>query len=223
MRSTLSNLMIKARTQKKLLYIDPDPVCHLGLQKLLESETQFLLSHSVTRFADSLSAGRVDVILLDIATAKAKGIASIGDLKSCHPDTPILVLTGYNESLYAERCLKAGASGFLMKTAPLAEIARALDAVAHGEMYVSDTIKTMMMNCLSNPPSTLQTSGFHCLSDRELLIVEQIGLSKNNKEIAQTLQISIKTIESHRSRIKAKLQLGSPQELMRYAMRMHFV
>lgn len=215
--------MIQAPSSKAILYIDADPVCHVGLATLLENDPNFSLTHSVTRYADSLLVDRTDLIMLEIGSAKSHGIAVIRELKSKHPQTPVLVLTSYNESLYAERCLKAGASGYIMKTAALGEIRAAMDCVADGQLYVSENVKSLMVDRLASPQSEVHRSGFNCLSDRELLIVEQIGLSKNNKEIAQTLQISIKTIESHRSRIKAKLRLDSPQELMRYAMRMHLI
>ena len=166
---------------------------------------------------------RPDLIILDISAAKSKGIASIRELKHRFPNAPILVLTSHDESLFAERCLKSGASGFVMKTAGPEAILQAIRGVASGELHVSELVKTLMLRRLSNPRSNEIGGGFDRLSDRELLIVEQIGLSKNNKEIAQELQISVKTIESHRSRIKAKLQLDSPQDLMRYAMRLHHV
>ncbi len=109
-----------------------------------------------------------------------------------------------------------------MKSSSMQELKRAIDLVSQGELYVSEKVKSLMIDRLANPSGPEAKPTFQNLSDRELLIVEQIGLSKNNKEIAQALQISVKTIESHRSRIKAKLQLDSPQELMRYAMRLHY-
>ena len=106
-----------------------------------------------------------------------------------------------------------------MKTAEPEDLAKAIKIVSEGNLHVSNRMKTFMLKRLSNPDSTAEATVFERLSDRELLIVQHIGLSKNNKEIASDLQISVKTIESHRSRIKAKLQLATPQELMRYAMR----
>ena len=212
--------MIQANNRKRLLVIDEHPVCYLGLSRLLKRDANFELLPLVTSVVNALLVGHADLIVLDISAAKSKGISAIRDIKTHFPAAPILVLTSHDESLFAERCLKSGASGFLMKSANPAKILLALKEVSRGALHVSENVKSLMLSRISNQRNGDRFPGFERLSDRELLIVEQIGLSKNNKEIARELQISVKTIESHRSRIKAKLQLESPQELMRYAMRL---
>ncbi len=212
--------MIQAKKPIRLLVIDEQPICHVGLSRLLNDEIGFEMLPVATSIVDAILHPTVDVVILDISAAKSRGIGAIRDVKTRFPHAPILVLTSHDETLFAERCLKSGASGFLMKTATPAAILSALKEVARGSLHVSDNVKSLMLNRLANPKGGDRSAGFERLSDRELLIVEQIGMSKNNKEIARELQISVKTIESHRSRIKAKLQLESPQDLMRYAMRL---
>ncbi len=213
--------MIQKNLRTHLLVIDEQHICHVGLARLLSDEYAFELLPLATSVVDALAAPQADMVVLDISAAKSKGIGAIRDIKARFPNAPILVLTSHDETLFAERCLKSGASGYLMKTATPAAILFALKEVARGSLHVSDQVKSLMLHRLSNARNSDRTPGFDRLSDRELLIVEQIGLSKNNKEIARELQISVKTIESHRSRIKAKLQLESPQDLMRYAMKLN--
>lgn len=213
--------MIQNKPSLRVHYLDENPVCHSGLLSVVAEYTDCSLDLLATDISQLPPKPTPELIVVEIGALMPKGMPALRDIKQIYPHTPILVLTVYEEEIYAERCLKAGASGYIMKTASLTDIARAMKRVIGGDLYVSDRVKNRMVERLVNPSPQKDDSGLNCLSDRELLIVEQIGLSKNNKEIAQALQISVKTIESHRSRIKAKLRLESPQELMRYAMKMH--
>ncbi|EDY81958.1 transcriptional regulator, LuxR family protein [Verrucomicrobiia bacterium DG1235] len=214
--------MILASPPKQILYIDEHPVCHAGLDCLLENNPSFSVCYTARNTDSASLPSDADLVILEITSAHPRGIPAVRDLKQIYRDVPVLVLSCHHESIYADRCLKAGASGFIMKSAPLEDLVLAIETVTEGGLYVSEDVKSLMINRLANPSMNEVSGGFHNLSDRELLIVEQIGLSKNNKEIADALQISVKTIESHRSRIKAKLRLDSPQDLMRYAMRIHY-
>lgn len=214
--------MILASPPKQILYVDEHPVCHTGLKAFLETSPSHVLSYATSDIEDPNLPVSVDLVIIEITSTHPKGIGAVKELRQSYPKSKILVLSSYDECIYADRCLKAGSNGFIMKSASLSELKHAIEMVTDGELYVSENVKSLMINRLANPASSEATASFHNLSDRELLIVEQIGLSKNNKEIAQALQISVKTIESHRSRIKAKLRLDSPQDLMRYAMRMHY-
>lgn len=214
--------MIQAYSPKQILYIDEHPVCHAGLQAFLDSTQMHVHAHAACSTQEANLPESADLVIIEISSSQPKGIDAIRELKHACPHARILVLSSNDECIYADRCLKAGASGFIMKSAPLSELRHAIEVVSDGELYVSETVKSLMISRLANSGSHETQADVNCLSDRELLIVEQIGLSKNNKEIAQALQISVKTIESHRSRIKAKLRLNSPQDLMRYALRMHY-
>lgn len=206
---------------KSILLVDTQPVCRHGVARLVSSVPGLQVAAQADDLdaALALPAGGVDLVVFDLASAKSKGISALRDLKIHFRGAALFVLTAHDERLFAERCLKAGASGYLMKRAPLEEIRDAIAKAASGQLHVSERLKSLMISRLTNPRQD-GTHGFDRLSDKELLIIQQIGLSKNNKEIARELQISVKTIESHRSRIKSKLRLGTPQELMRYAMRL---
>ncbi len=166
------------------------------------------------------SAINPDVIALDIVVARSNGIGAIKELKRKFPSAPILVVTSHDESLFAERCLRAGAQGYSMKTAPLDDLMQAFSEVSQGKLYLSPKMRARILSRMSGHEAERSSSRFERLSDRELLIVQHISQSMDNREIAKQMKISVKTIESHRSRIKSKLELSSPSELVRFAMRL---
>ena len=191
------------------------------MESLIEQYPQFNLLGFATNLEGVEPASiSPDVIAIDIVVAKTNGIGAIKDLKRKFSNASILVVTSHDESLFAERCLRAGAQGFSMKTAPLEELIQALDDVSSGRLYLSSKMRTLILNRMSGHEAERSRSRFERLSDRELLIVQHISQSMDNREIAKQMKISIKTIESHRSRIKSKLELSSPSELVRFAMRL---
>lgn len=161
-----------------------------------------------------------DAIIVDISLTGANGLELIKNLKAIHEDIPILVFSMHDETIYAQRALRAGAKGFSMKTAPIEELIQALDDVSRGRLYLSSKMRALILNRISEHEAERGRSRFERLSDRELLVVQHISQSMDNREIAKQMKISIKTIESHRSRIKSKLQLSSRSELVRFAMRL---
>lgn len=191
------------------------------MESLIEQYPQFnLLGFATNLEGVEPSSISPDVIAIDIVVAKTNGIGAIKDLKRKFSNASILVVTSHDESLFAERCLRAGAQGFSMKTAPLEELIQALDDVSSGRLYLSSKMRTLILNRMSGHEAERSRSRFERLSDRELLIVQHISQSMDNREIAKQMKISIKTIESHHSRIKSKLELSSPSELVRFAMRL---
>ncbi len=212
---------LQSDDQKQILLIDEQPICRSGLESLLtESKSFALLGYSNTLEGIEPVSISPDIIAIDIVVAKANGIGAIKDLKRKFPNASILVTTSHDEMLFAERCLRAGAQGYLMKTAPLTELIQALSDVSTGRLYLSPKMRTLILNRMSGHEAERGRSRFERLSDRELLIVQHISQSMDNREIAKQMKISIKTIESHRSRIKSKLELSSPSELVRFAMRL---
>lgn len=211
----------QSNNPKKILLIDEQPICRSGLESLLNESTPFtLLGFSTSLDGVEPSSISPDIIAIDIVVAKAKGIGAIKDLKRKFSSTSIVVVTSHDETLFAERCLRAGAKGYLMKTASLSELIQALSDVSKGRLYLSPKMRALILNRMSGHEAERSRSRFERLSDRELLIVQHISQSLDNREIAKQMKISIKTIESHRSRIKSKLELSSPSELVRFAMRL---
>ena len=206
---------------KHVLLIGDQPVCRHGLERIFNGTSEFAFDGFATNLEDAIVSNREpDIVAIDIAVAKCQGIAAIKRLKRRFSKSVVLVITSHDENLFAERCLKAGANGYLMKTAPESELVKAFRDVASGRIHVSDRIRSRILSRVTSRHSDQDELNFDRLSDRELLIVHHISQSKNNQEIANELQISTKTIETHRSRIKSKLQLGSPNDLIRFAMRL---
>ncbi len=212
---------IQTDKPKRILLIDDQPVCRLGLERILRDFDEFTFDGYASSLEKALAPSRSpDIIAIDIETAKSRGVSAIKDLKRTFPKAVILVITSHDEILFAERCLKAGAQGYLMKTAPKTALVQAFKDVSHGHLHLSDRMRARMLGRLNGETDDTNTVDFDRLSDRELLIVQHIGQSRNNREIANQLHISVKTIESHRSRIKSKLSLHTPNELIRFAMRL---
>jgi len=211
----------QANDPKKVLLIDEQPVCREGMESLFKKTNRFTLL-GFSSVLDHLDSSPIspDIIALDIVVAKSNGIGAIKDLKRKFANAPILVVTSHDESLFAERCLRAGAKGYVMKTASLDDLMQAFNEISGGRLYLSSKMRGLILNRMSGHEAERTRSRFERLSDRELLIVQHISQSMDNREIAKQMKISIKTIESHRSRIKSKLELSSPSELVRFAMRL---
>lgn len=206
--------------KKNVLIVDEQPVCYEGLRRILSRSREFRIVGHARSIAETAGyAHEADIAVMDISASKNQGVAAIRDLRQQLAGVPLLILTSHDELLFAERCLKCGARGYLMKTASHNEILTALNAVAHGNLHISDRVRSHMLKRL-NGQSDSNYFDLDRLSDRELLIVQHISQSKNNKEIADELKISVKTIESHRSRIKSKLKLSSASDLVRLAIKL---
>ena len=206
---------------RNVLIVDEQPVCYEGLRRILSRSREFRIVGHARSISESRNyALETDIAIIDISAAKPQGVASIRELRNELRDVPLLILTSHDELLFAERCLKCGARGYLMKTASHNEILTALHSVANGNLHISDRVRSHMLKRLNGQYSDPNYFDLDRLSDRELLIVQHISQSKNNKEIADELKISVKTIESHRSRIKSKLKLSNASDLVRLAIKL---
>jgi DNA-binding NarL/FixJ family response regulator len=143
----------------------------------------------------------------------------IKDIKAAYPHMPILALSMHDESLYAERALRAGARGYLMKSEGTTKVVDAIRKIMEGRIYVSDNITAKMMNKIVGGEPDVGVSAIDKLSDRELEVFSLIGQGYGTRLIAERLHLSIKTIETYRSHIKDKLNLSDATELLQYAIR----
>ena len=160
---------------------------------------------------------RPDVALIDITLNGASGIELLKDVKARFPKLKMLVLSMHDESVYAHRALRAGASGFIMKQEGTDRVLTALRKVLKGEVYLSERLGNRMLHTLVNGRASLTNSPVEVLSDRELEVFSLIGQGLGTRPIAEKLHLSIKTIESHRAHIKEKLNLQNATELVHHA------
>ncbi|MBN2161370.1 MAG: response regulator transcription factor [Pontiellaceae bacterium] len=208
--------------KKQVYLVDDHPIVRQGLIKLIEQENGLEVCGESGNVSDALSAIRElgpDVILVDISLEDSNGIELIRIIDGLGLKIPMLVLSMHDESLYAEHALRAGASGYVMKQAAATTLIQAIEKVLDGEIYVSKTMSSQMLKMAFRSGGDDPRTGAELLSLRELEVFELIGRGNSTREIAEQLNLSIKTIETYRAHIKDKLQLRSGTELMQRAIR----
>lgn len=204
----------------RVLILDDHPLMRIGLRTLITIDGEFEICGEIDRARgaiDKILALDPDVLLLDLSLPDGSGYALIKDLRASGFRTPILVISMHPEAGFAERALKAGANGYLMKqTAPEAVI-DALRQVLRGEIYVSPEFARKMLQSFSSPKGGGMAMGVDQLTDREFEIFQLISQGQPTRQIAKELCISPKTVEAHRTNMRAKLDLKSGAELVRFA------
>ncbi len=206
--------------QWRVLIVDDHPLFRKGIAMLLEHEPDIMISGEAETAAQAMGLVErfeFELVIADISLKDTNGIELVKSLKALKPDLPVLVLSMHDESLYAERALRAGARGYLMKKAPPDQLVAAIRQVLRGERYLSSAANLLMLNSFVSGREPRSKGAVENLSDRELEIFELIGKGRGTSMIAHDLCLSIKTIEAHRTHIKTKLGLTTAPELMRAA------
>ena len=203
-----------------LQIIDDHPLMRLGLRTLLTRDPALRVVAECGDGACALSCmrkHRPDAVILDITLPGGMdGLELLKQMLSEAPQLPVLVLTVHDENLYASRALAAGARGYLMKDAPPSDFVRSIQAVLAGEIAVSAALtQRLVRRAVDNRMAPVDPS--RSLSDRELEVLFRIGKGESSLEIAGALHISVKTVETHRAKLRRKLALRTGAELMRYA------
>jgi len=211
----------KAAGKKKRVYlVDDHPIVRQGLIKLIEQEGGLEVcgeAGSVPEALDGIKQTGPDVVLVDISLEGSNGLELIKTIDDLGLQIPMLVLSMHDESLYAAHALRSGASGYVMKQAASSTLIQAIDKVLEGEIYVSKTMSSQMLKQAFKSGGEDTRTGAEKLSLRELEVFELIGRGNSTREIAEQLNLSVKTIETYRAHIKDKLDLRSGTELMKRA------
>ena len=205
--------------QTRVLVVDDHPVVRLGIRQMIAAEPDLSVSAEADTPDEALSACRsshVDLAIVDLSLGSTSGLELIKVLHEEYPTLPILVLSMHDESLFAQRALRAGARGYLQKHEAIEGLVRAIREVVAGKVYVSDTVAQQVLAGLRGATSS-PTDQLATLTDREIQVLERVGRGSSTAEIADDLGVSVKTIETYRSNIKAKLNLKSALDLVRYA------
>ena len=206
--------------RKRILIVDDHPVVREGLALLLNcDENQVVCQQAGDASAamQSIAASGTDMVILDISLGGVDGVTLARNIKDRYPAIPILALSLHDESLFAERALRAGARGYIMKNESPQKILEAVLRVLRGEIYLSETMSARLLSKFLNVRGDNQESSISSLTARELEIFQLIGLGQSTREIAETLHLSMKTVDSHRAHIIAKFKLKNARELFRYA------
>ena len=220
----IRDLGTKKRVKRRLLLVDDHPVLREGFAQLLSIEPDLQVcgqtGNSVKALYD-IGSLKPDLVILDIALRGCNGIELIKRIKAGYAEMAVLAFSVHDENLYAERALRAGARGYVMKQSPTEEVIAAIRRVLRGERYLSRRMQDRMLERLSTGPlSAGDPSGLDLerLSDRELEVLQRIGNGSSTREIAGQLHLSVKTVETYRAHIKEKLNLRNGMELLRTAM-----
>lgn len=206
----------------RVLVVDDHPVVRQGLALLINHEPDLVVCGEAATAAEALKAvadTRPDVAIVDLSLKGTSGLDLIKDIKVRHPGLPVLVLSMSDENVYAERALRAGARGYMMKEEATEKVLTALRRVLGGAVYLSDAMASRLLSQFVAGDAAGGGSPVDRLSDRELEVFRLIGQGLGTGEIAHRLHLSPKTIETHRAHIKAKLGLDSATDLLRQAIR----
>ena len=207
-------------SKKTILIVDDHPMLRRGLAALIDSEPNLSVCGEATTCSEGLAAiaeSRPDLVIVDLTLGEDDGLDLVKEMKARHPAIPALVLSMHDEAVYAERSLKAGARGYITKQQLDNTVLVAIRRLLDGETYMSDTLEARLAAKFVDGRTLETDSPLDALSDRELQVFRLIGQGRSTRQIADTLNLSIKTIESHREHIKSKLSLETTAELAQRA------
>lgn len=207
--------------RKRILIVDDHPMMRQGLAQLINSEPDLSVcceADNARQAFETMVQNKPDLALVDISLPDRNGIELIKDIRALHPDLPVLVVSMHDESLYAERVLRAGGRGYIMKQEGGRKLMEAIRQVLAGQIYVSEKMSARILEIFSGGRRD-NSSPVGRLTDREFEVFQLIGQGEGTRQIAERLGLSIKTVEVHRANIKEKLGVKGANDLMRFAVR----
>jgi DNA-binding NarL/FixJ family response regulator len=215
-----------ANSQKRrVLIVDDHPLVREWLTNLINQQPDLTVcgdAATATEAMRAVSISRPEVAIVDISLKDSSGIELIKDLRRVHPDVLALVLSMHDEALYAEHALRAGAKGYIMKRETTKKVIDGVRAVLAGRFYLSDAVaQAITAQFIEGRKGASAQSPVEQLSDRELAVFDLLGQGFETRQIAETLRLSIKTVQAYCARIKEKLHLDSATQLAREAIRHH--
>jgi len=216
--------MKKAEKPRKarIFIVDDHPMTRAGLTHLINHQPDTLACGEAENAAEALDlfdVSQPDLMLIDITLPGKSGLELIKDIKAIRPDLPILVISMHDESLYADRVLRAGARGYITKHEGGDKLLVAIRQVLSGKIYVSESMSAHILEIFSGgQPGTVRSS-IQNLSDREFEVFQALGEGLSSHEIAKKLHLSAKTVDAHRANIKTKLKINTTAELISFAAR----
>jgi DNA-binding NarL/FixJ family response regulator len=213
-----------AGLKKRVLVVDDHPIVRQGLALLIDREADLVVCGEAEEAMGAmhvLASAKPDVLIVDISLNGPDGIDLLKSIRNTHPTLPVLILSMHDETIYAERALRAGANGYIMKQEATEKVLIAVRRILNGEIYVSERISNQILKQYITGSGTVRNSSIGDLSDRELEVFRLIGEGHGTRQIAEELHVSVKTVESYQAHIKEKLSLRSARELMQRAFAWH--
>ncbi len=203
-----------------VLLVDDHPITRQGVAALINQEPDLMVcgeADSAPRALEMITKLLPDLAVIDISLKSVNGLELMKNIKVMMPKLPVLVMSMHDEALYAERALRAGAQGYIMKQEASEKILTAIQRVLKGELYLSDKMQEKMLHRIVNAKQNEPGFSIDKLSDREMEVFQLIGNGFSTRQIATQLNLSVKTIESYREHLKLKLALETGSDLVRYA------
>lgn len=208
------------RQKHKIFIVDDHPIVRKGLSQMINQEIDLAVcgeADSAQNALESLKTSKPDLVIVDISLQGVDGIELIKTIKARYENLPTLVVSMHDESLFAERALRVGARGYIMKQEAIEKMMEAIRKVLRGELYISERVSENIVRKFINGKTEKTQSLIEVLSDRELEVFQLIGQGYGTRQIANELNVSIKTVESYRANIKEKLKLNNATELIKHA------
>ncbi len=205
-----------------VLLIDDHAVLRGGLRLIIDSQEDMQVLGDTGEGGEAVvlcKRHKPDVILLDLSLHEENGLHVLAELKSCCPDVKVLVLTMHDSEAYFSEVMRLGGSGYILKKVADVELVTAIRTVNRGEIVVDPVLTRKVLNSLYGAKAKTKKSSHTELTPREREVLRLVALGYTNKQVADALVISVKTVESHRYNIKDKLSLNKRSELVRYAIK----
>jgi DNA-binding NarL/FixJ family response regulator len=211
---------VKKSADVRVFIVDDHPIVRQGLRQLVEHEPDMMVcgeAESAVEGLRNIGKCRPDIAVVDLTLKDGNGLDLTRDIRTRYPQTRVLVLSMHDAAIYAERALRAGAMGYLMKEEATELVIGALRTILRGEVFLTESIAQRMLQKVASGKAERGGSPLDVLSDRELEVFRLVGQGISTREIASRLHRSVKTIDSHRENIKRKLSLNSAADLLQHA------
>jgi DNA-binding NarL/FixJ family response regulator len=206
--------------KSKILIVDDHPIFRMGMKELINQEEDFTVcavAEDIRGARRALAEEAPDMAIVDVALAEENGLDLVKEISAARKEFPMLVLSMHDESVWAERAIRAGARGYIMKKEASESVITALRNMREGQIHVSSNMMSLLLNKLQEDPDRQSTATEENLTDRELEVFRLIGAGLSTREIAEQMVLGVKTIGTYRDRIKQKLGLKNAAELTRRA------
>lgn len=203
------------KPRARVLVIDDHPIMRQGLVQLINQQADLMVcwqGEELPKAFEAIKLNKPDILLVDISLKGGSGIELVKNVKTSYPELPSLVLSMHDEMLYAERALRAGAKGYIMKQEAIDTVLVAIRRVLSGEIFLSEKMNEKMLHHLAGGRDALN-SPLESLSDRELEVFRLIGQGRGTRQVADDLRLSVKTVETYRAHIMEKLNIKNATEL----------
>jgi DNA-binding NarL/FixJ family response regulator len=209
------------RSRKKTVFVvDDHPLLRQGLALLINREPDLMVcgeAEEAQTAMTEIAAKKPDILIADISLNGPDGLDLLKNLRTQYPNLPVLILSMHDESIYAERALRARANGYIMKQEATEKVLVAVRRILGGDIYLSDRMANKLLHQYISGTAADMKTQLSALSDRELEVFRLIGEGRSTRQIAEKLHLSIKTVETYQAHIKEKLSLQSGRELVQHA------